>query len=165
MSLKLESVSVLPFGISTQKLFPAFPGVSLDFQVSCRKFFREGRGWQRQECTISQLYPSAMATFASNLLKTPIISGILNPAWNREFASMSCCLGAELGALSVGNVVGMLVAPSLVLLFPGDVFVDKRVPPTWDLVVSDGSEAHFPCGPVKFPVGIAGAGRGIWTTT
>lgn len=67
--------------------------------------------------------------------------------------------------LSVGNVVGMLVAPRVVLLFPGDVFVDKRIPPTWDLVVSDGYEAHFPCGPVKFFVGVAGAGGGIWTTT
>lgn len=107
----------------------------LGFPWIFRKVFQEGRGWQRQEYTISHLYPSAVSSFASNSLKTPTISGMLNPSCLGTGnlhpcpASLEQNLQLRVAPPHVWNAVGMLLTPSLILLFPRDIFMDKRVPP------------------------------------
>lgn len=76
-----------------------------------------------------------MSSFASNLLKTPIICGMLNPSCLGTGnlhpcpASLEQNLQLRVASPHAWNVVGMLVDPSLVLLFPRDNFKDKRLPP------------------------------------
>lgn len=74
--------------------------------------------------------PSAVSSFRSNLLKTLVISGILNPSCLGTGnlhpcpAALEQNLELKLALPSAWNVVGMLIAPSQVLLFPRDIFMD-----------------------------------------
>lgn len=76
-----------------------------------------------------------MSSLRSNLLKTPVISEILNLSCLGTGNLHPCPAALEqnselrVAPPSAWNVVETLIAPSLVLLFPRDIFMDKRLPP------------------------------------
>lgn len=118
-----------PFGISIKNLVSCF---SWGFPGFSGRFSKEEEVGRSRNTQISHLYSSVVSSFASNL---PVISGIVNPSCLGTGNLHSCLAALEQNSKlrvappRVWNVVRLLVAPSLVLLFPRDIFVDKRLPP------------------------------------
>lgn len=94
------------FGISIKNLVSCFSWGFPGFSGRFSKEEEVGRGRNTQ---ISHLYSSVVSSFASNLLETPVISGIVNPSCLGTGNLHSCLAALEQNSERHHHVSGMLL--------------------------------------------------------